>query len=86
MVSESLVQCFQKYFKIINTAQKTLYADQFRLKVIDFENLQGMESLRNLAIYSRDDKARGLSQELYVNLHLKFDNQNTTKEQRQTVI
>jgi len=54
--------------------------------VIDFEKLVGKEALWKMALFSKNEKAKELSQELLVSLHLRFDNTTASKEQKEAVI
>ena len=45
-----------------------------------------MEALWKMALLSQNAKAKEISQELLVSLHLRFDNQTATPEHKQAVI
>jgi hypothetical protein len=43
------------------------------MRVINYENLQGLDTLWKISVESENDKAREESMDLLVDLHLKFD-------------
>ena len=57
-----------------------------KIKVLHFDKLVGMDALWKMALFSQNEKAKEISQELLVSLHLKFDNQTATREHKETVI
>lgn len=85
-ISVGLVRCFQKYFRLINVAEQFMQSQKQKIKVLRFESLIGMEALWKMALLSQNAKAKELSQELLVSLHLRIDNQTATREHKQAVI
>ena len=45
-----------------------------------------MDALWKMSLSSQNEKAKDLSQQLLVNLHLCFDNETATREHKQSVI
>lgn len=85
-ISVSLVKCFQKYFRMINSAEQNLSTSRNKIQVLKFGSLIGMDNLWKMAVLSTNEKAKELSQELLVSLHLKWDNKTATQEHKQAII
>lgn len=81
-ISVSLVKCFQKYFRMINSAEQNLATPRNKIQVLKFDSLIGMENLWKMALLSSNEKAKELSQELLVSLHLKWDSSTATQEHK----
>jgi len=84
-ISVSLVKCFQKYFHMLNISEQFMLGHKNKIKVLEFDKLIGMDALWKMALFTQNDKAKEISQELLVNLHLKLDSQ-APKEHKQSVI
>ena len=85
-ISVALVKCFQKYFRLINISEQFMNGHKNKIKVIHFDKLIGMDALWKMALFTQNEKAKEISQELLVSMHLKFDNQTATREHKQVVI
>jgi len=55
---------------------------QKRMKVINFKQLIGLDALWSMAIETQNGKAKEMSQELLIDLHLKFDDRSVPIEQK----
>lgn len=54
---------------------------------MNFDRLLGMDALWKMALFSQNDKAKDISQQLLVNVHLRWDNSSSvTREKKQAVI
>jgi len=51
-----------------------------------FEELEGKDALWDISIASKVDKARDISQELLVELHLKLDQQTISQESKVEIL
>jgi hypothetical protein len=86
-ISANLVRCWISHFKFINQAEnQSLLYDSKRIRVRNFENLLGLDALWEIAIKSKNEKAKEASQELLVDLHLKLDRDSVDMEYRSKVI
>jgi hypothetical protein len=68
------------YFKVINKQEEFIEIQRKRLRVVDFNQLIGLDTLWRISIESENDKVREESMDLLVDLHLKFDNRVTQEE------
>ena len=86
-ISINLVRCWISHFKFINQAEnQSLLYDSKRIRVRNFENLQGLNALWEIATKSKNEKAKEASQELLVELHLKLDRETLDMGYRMKVI
>jgi len=51
-ISVAQVKVFQKYFRMINMAQKYMFGHKNKFKVVHFDKLIGMEALWKMALLS----------------------------------
>ena len=74
-ISVALVKVFQKYFRLINMSNQFIVQERQKnkIKVLNFDQLMGMDALWKMALFSQNEKAKEISQELLVSLHLKFE-------------
>ena len=86
-ISINLVRCWISHFKFINQAEnQSLLYDNKRIRVRNFENLQGLNALWEIATKSSNEKAKEASQELLVDLHLRLDRESLNMAYRMKVI
>lgn len=67
------VKCFHKYFKVINKQEENLEVTKRKMRVLNYNNLIGLDTLWRIAIESENEKSREECMDLLVDLHLKFD-------------
>jgi len=56
------------------------------MKVIQFKQLQGIDALWSFAIWTKNEKANEICQELLIDLHLKFDDKLVTVEEKVQIL
>lgn len=72
-ISHGQVKCFHKYFKVINRQEENLEQVRRKMRVCNYEQLIGLDTLWKIAIESENERSRDESMDLLVDLHLKFD-------------